>query len=41
MEHFAKTVNGFKLLIIFPKMSILDVWQSFEYTSDNYEEVHF
>ena len=26
MEHFAKIVNGFKLLIIFAKSSIIDVW---------------
>ena len=37
MEHFAKTVNGFKPLIILAKISILDVWQSSDYASDNYE----
>ena len=33
MEHFAKTINGFYLLLIFATGSILDAWQSFEYVS--------
>ena len=33
MERFAKVVNGWKLLIIFAKRSILDVWQGSEYAS--------
>ena len=33
MERFVKTVNGVKLLIIFAKRSILDVWQGCEYAS--------
>ena len=32
-ELFAKLFNGFKLLIIFRKSFILDVWQGFEYAS--------
>ena len=31
MELFSKIVNGGKLLAIFPKSSILDVWQGSEY----------
>ena len=31
MEVFAKTVNGFQFLTIFPKSSISDVWQGFEF----------
>ena len=33
MDLFAKTVNDFRLLTIFVKSSILDVWQSSEYAS--------
>ena len=33
MECFAKIVNGLKLLIIFAKRSVLDVWQGSKYTS--------
>ena len=37
MEHFAKIVNGLKLLIIFAKCCVFkDVWQRSEYTSDTY-----
>ena len=32
-DRFAKVVNGFQLLTIFAKYSILDVWQSPEYVS--------
>ena len=32
-EHFATRVNGWKLLTIFAKSSILDVWQGSEYAS--------
>ena len=32
IEYFAKTVNIQKQLTSFVKHSILDVWQSFEYT---------
>ena len=35
MELFAKIVNGFQLLAIFAKNSILDVWQASEYASGN------
>ena len=34
MENFAKIDNGWKLLIIFPQSSILDVWLGFEYASE-------
>ena len=33
MDCFEKVVDGFELLTIFPKLSILDVWQGFEYGS--------
>ena len=33
MECFVKIVNGFKLLTVFPKPFILDVWQGSEYAS--------
>ena len=33
MELFAKMVNGLKLLTVFTKSSILDVWQGSEYDS--------
>ena len=33
MKRFAKIVNGYKLLTIFTKRSILDVWQGSEYAS--------
>ena len=38
MEHFEKIVEGFELLTIFAKFSILNVWQGSEYASavDNY-----
>ena len=36
MENFAKIDNGWKLLIIFPQSSILDVWLGFEYASEVY-----
>ena len=37
MEHFAKIVNGLKLLIIFAKCCVFkDVWQGSECTSDTY-----
>ena len=32
MDLFAKRVNDFQTLSIFPKYSILDVWQDSEYT---------
>ena len=32
MDLFAKRVNDFQTLSIFPKCSILDVWQDSEYT---------
>ena len=35
MDLLAKTVKGFQLLTIFTKSSILDVWLSSEYASDN------
>ena len=31
MEFFAKIFNGLKLLTVFAKISILDIWQGFEY----------
>ena len=31
MESFAKIVNGLKVLAIFAKRFILDIWQGFEY----------
>ena len=31
METYVKIVNGLKLLIVFAKKSILDVWQDSEY----------
>ena len=34
MEFFAKIVNGFQLLTISAKRSIVDVWQCLEYTYD-------
>ena len=34
MELFAIIVNGWKLLTLFTKSSILHVWQGFQYTSD-------
>ena len=34
MEPFAKIVNGFQLLTIFTKSSILDVWQGYEHAPD-------
>ena len=33
MEHFAKTIDGFKLVTIFTKCSILDVWKGSEYAN--------
>ena len=30
-----KIVNGFQPLTIFAKSTILDVWQGYEYTSEN------
>ena len=33
MERFAKIVNGYQLLTIFTKRSILDIWQGSEYAS--------
>ena len=33
MDCFEKVVDGFELLTIFPKLSILDVWQGSEYGS--------
>ena len=35
MKCFAKIVNGWKLLTIFAKLFILDVWQGSEYASAN------
>ena len=35
MEHFAKTVNGWKPLTIFPHCSALDLWQGSEHTSES------
>ena len=40
MELFEKLVNGFQLLTIFIKSSILDVWQGSEYASE-LEHEHF
>ena len=34
MESFAKMTNGFQLLTIFQKQSIVDVWQVSEYVSE-------
>ena len=34
MEIFAKIVQNEKPFTIFPKAFILDVWQSFEYSSE-------
>ena len=34
MEFFAKIVNHWKLLIIFTKSSVLDVWVGSEYISE-------
>ena len=34
MERFAKIVDGFNLLKVIAKCSILDIRQVFEYTSD-------
>ena len=34
MELFVKMANGFQLLAIYAKHSILNVWQNFEYASD-------
>ena len=36
IERFVKIVNGFKPLTIFARCSVLDVWQSSEYTIGNY-----
>ena len=36
MEFFAKIVNGFQLLTIFAKSSLLDVRLGSEYASDSY-----
>ena len=36
MELFAKIINGFQLLNIFAKISILDVRLGFEYASAEY-----
>ena len=33
MEQFVKIVNGIKLLTVFTKSSILDVWMGSKYTS--------
>ena len=33
MKHFVEIVNGFQPLTIFPKHSVLDVWQGSEYVS--------
>ena len=35
MKRLAKIVNGFQPLTIFAKRSILDIWQSSEYSSEN------
>ena len=40
-ELFAKIVNSWKLLTIFPKGSILDVWQGSEYDSENDQNSNF
>ena len=37
MELSAEIVNGFQPITIFPKRSILDVRQGFEYASNTYE----
>ena len=34
MKRCEKIVEGFQLLTIFAKRSVLDVWQGSEYTSD-------
>ena len=34
VKHFAKIVNRFQRLIIFTKLSILDIWQCSEYVSE-------
>ena len=36
MERFAKIVNGFQLLTVFAKRSILFEWQGSEYTSGKF-----
>ena len=36
MEHFKKTVDGFHLLTVFVKRSILYIWQSSEYAFSGY-----
>ena len=38
MEPLAKIVNGFHLLNIFAKCSILDVWQGCDYASQQYDQ---
>ena len=38
MERFAKTVNGLKVLTVFPISSILYVWQGSEYASAKAKE---
>ena len=35
MELFAKTINRFKPLTIFAKVTILNAWQGSEYASTN------
>ena len=41
MERFAKLVDGFELLTIFAKRSILDVWQGSEcgFAADTYSSL--
>ena len=36
MELFAKIVDGWKLLTIFEKSFILDIWRNSDYTSEGY-----
>ena len=38
MEHFVEIVNGFQLLTIFAKVTILDVWHGSEYTFGRVKE---
>ena len=40
MELFVKIVNGFQMLAIFSKCSILNGWQGSEYASDKIVKVN-
>ena len=41
MQCFAKIVNTKKLLTMFAKHYLLDVWRGSEYTSGCYAEIYF